>query len=153
MSKFEYPDYTSNGKYNVIGTRPVRHDGLDKVTGRAIYGGDVRLPDLLHGKVLRSPHAHARIVSIDTSRALELKGVRAVATADDLVEAVDKMAGLGETIVNIREVAQNSLASGKVLYRGHAVAAVAAVNPHIAEEAVELATHRGEQQPSKKCPT
>jgi len=138
MSKFEYPDYTSNGKYNVIGTRPVRHDGLDKVTGRAIYGGDVRLPDLLHGKVLRSPHAHARIVSIDTSRALELKGVRAVATADDLVEAVDKMAGLGETIVNIREVAQNSLASGKVLYRGHAVAAVAAVNPHIAEEALGL---------------
>ncbi len=146
--KFEYPDYTSNGKYNVIGTRPVRHDGLDKVTGRAIYGGDVRLPDLLHGKVLRSPHAHARIISIDASGALKLKGVRAVATADDLVEAVDKMAGLGETIVNLREVAQNSLASEKVLYRGHAVAAVAAINPHIAEEALSLIEVKYEPLPS-----
>ena len=147
-SKHEYPEYTGNGKYKVIGTRPVRHDGLDKVTGRAIYGGDVRLPDLLYGKVLRSPHAHARIISIDTSAALKLEGVRAVATADDLVEAVDKLAGLGETIVNIREVAQNSLASGKVLYRGHAIAAVAAINPHIAEQAVGLIEVEYEPLPS-----
>jgi xanthine dehydrogenase molybdenum-binding subunit len=136
--KLTYPDFTSDGKYKVIGTRPVRHDGIDKVTGRAIYGGDVRLPDLLHGKVLRSPHAHARIISIDTSKALELPGVRAVATSDDLVEIVDSMSTLGETHVNIREVAQNSLASDKVLYKGHAVAAVAATSPHIAEEALDL---------------
>ena len=134
----DYPEFTGNGKYKVIGTRPVRHDGVDKVTGRAIYGADVRLPDLLYGKVLRSPHSHARILSIDTSKALGLAGVRAVATADDLVETVDKLSSIGETQVNIREVAQNSLASGKVLYKGHAVAAVAATSPHIAEEALDL---------------
>ena len=133
-----YPEYTSDGKYKVIGTRPIRHDGEDKVTGRAVYGADVRPADVLHGKMLRSPHAHARIRSIDTSRAMQLEGVRAVATADDLVATVDKMSNIGETLVNIREIAQNSLASGKVLYKGHAVAAVAAVSPHIAEEALEL---------------
>ena len=137
-TKPHYPDYTSDGKYKVIGTRPVRHDGHDKVTGRAVYGADVRLPDTLYGKVLRSPHAHARILSIDTSRALEVEGVRAVATADDLVETVDKLSDIGETLVNIREIAQNSLASDKVLYKGHAVAAVAATSPHIAEEALAL---------------
>ncbi len=132
-----YPEYTSGGKYRVIGTRPIRHDGEDKVTGRAVYGADVRPADVLHGKMLRSPHAHARIRSIDTSRALQVEGVRAVATADDLVETVDKLADIGETLVNIREIASNSLASGKVLYKGHAVAAVAATSPHIAEEALE----------------
>ena len=136
--KTSYPDFTSDGKYKVIGTRPVRHDGLDKVTGRAVYGADVVLPDLLYGKVKRSPHAHAKIISIDTSKAMGLDGVRAVATADDLVETVDKLSALGESIVNIREVAANSLASGKVLYQGHAVAAVAATSPHIAEEALDL---------------
>ena len=137
-SSKDYPDYTSDGKYRVIGTRPVRHDGVDKVTGRAIYGGDVRLPDLLYGKVLRSPHPHANIRSIDTSKALALPGVHAVATAADLVETVDKVSDIGETHVNIRELARNSLASDKVLYKGHAVAAVAAVSPHIAEEALDL---------------
>ena len=56
-----YPDYTSDGKFRVIGTRPIRHDGEDKVTGRAVYGADVRPADVLYGKMLRSPHAHARI--------------------------------------------------------------------------------------------
>ena len=143
-----YPDFTSDGKYKVIGTRPVRHDGHDKVTGRAVYGADVRLPDTLFGKVLRSPHAHARIVSIDTSKALELEGVRAVATADDLVETVDKLSDIGETLVNIREIAQNSLASDKVLYKGHSVAAVAAVSPHIAEEALDLIEVKYETLPA-----
>ena len=137
-SSKDYPDYTSDGKYRVIGTRPIRHDGVDKVTGRAIYGGDVLLPDLLYGKVLRSPHAHARIRSIDTSKALTLPGVRAVATSEDLAETVDKMSDIGETHVNIRELARNSLAVDKVLYKGHAVAAVAATSPHIAEEALDL---------------
>ena len=138
FSSKNYPDYTSDGKYRVIGTRPIRHDGVDKVTGAAVYGGDVRLPGMLFGKVLRSPHAHARIKSIDTSKAAALEGVRAVATADDLVEKVDQLANLGETMVNVREVAQNSLASGKVLYKGHALAAVAATSAHIAEEALDL---------------
>ena len=147
-SRFTYPDFTSNGKYKVIGTRPIRHDGLDKVTGQAIYGADVRLPNLLYGKLKRSPHAHAKILSIDTSKALQLDGVRAVATADDLVEAVDKLSDIGETIVNIREVARNSLASGKVLYKGHAVAAVAATSPHIADEALELIEVKYEPLPA-----
>ena len=141
MSTFtakDYPEYTADGKYRVIGTRPIRHDGVDKVTGAAMYGGDVRLPGLLYGKVLRSPHPHARILSIDTSRALAVDGVRAVATADDLVETVDKLSNIGETTVNVREIAKNSLASDKVLYVGHAVAAVCATDPHIAEEALDL---------------
>ncbi|MBT3345246.1 MAG: xanthine dehydrogenase family protein molybdopterin-binding subunit [Gemmatimonadetes bacterium] len=129
---------TDNGRYNVIGTRPIRHDGEDKVTGRAVYGADVRPADLLHGKILRSPHAHARIKRIDTSKAELFEGVRAVATADDLVATVDKMSTIGETTVNIREIASNSLASDKVLYKGHAIAAIAATSPHIAEEALEL---------------
>lgn len=133
-------DFSGNGKgkYNVIGSRPIRHDGWDKVTGRAIYGADVRIPDLLYGKVKRSPYAHARILSIDTSKAMKLPGVRAVATADDLVETVSKLANIGETVVDIREIASNSLASDKVLYKGHAVAAVAAISPHIAEDALDL---------------
>ena len=67
----------------VVGTRPIRQDGIDKVTGRARYGADINMAGLLHGKVLRSPHAHARIRSIDTSRAEALPGVRAVATSAD----------------------------------------------------------------------
>ena len=138
FSSKDYPNYTSDGKYKVIGTRPIRHDGVDKVTGAAVYGADVSLPGLLYGKVLRSPHPHAEIISIDTSKALALDGVRAVATADDLVETVDKLSHIGETMVNVREIAKNSLASDKVLYTGHAVAAVCAVSPHVAEEALDL---------------
>ena len=70
--------------YKVIGTRPIRPDGADKVTGRAVYGADVQLPGLLHGKVLRSPHAHARITSLDTSAAEKYPGVKAIATNADL---------------------------------------------------------------------
>ena len=71
-------------KFKVVGTRPVRHDGIEKVTGQALYGADIDLNGLIHGKVLRSPHAHARVVSIDTSRAESLPGVLAVITGDDL---------------------------------------------------------------------
>src|SRR5919108_3418219 len=73
-------------KFKVIGTRPIRHDGVDKVTGRAKYGADISLPGMLHAKVLRSPHAHARIKSIDASAALALPGVKAVITGQDLPE-------------------------------------------------------------------
>ena len=132
-----YPEFTSGGKYKVIGTRPIRHDGEDKVTGRAVYGADVRPADVLYGRLLRSPHAHALIKRIDTSKAMQLEGVRAVTTADDLVETVSKLSDIGEG-VDIRKIAANSLASGKVLYKGHAVAGVAAVSPSIAEEALEL---------------
>lgn len=124
--------------FRVIGTRPIRHDGVDKVTGRAVYGNDVQLPGLFHGKVLRSPHAHARIRSIDTSAAAALSGVVAVVTSTDMAPHANKMAELGEGAVNLAYLCQNVLAREKVLYRGHAVAAVAAVNPHVAEEALKL---------------
>lgn len=125
-------------EYKVIGTRPIRHDGVDKVTGRAIYGADFQITGLLHGRVLRSPHAHARIVSIDTSRAEAHPGVKGVITAQDLPAAEDKMADLGEGAVNLKYLCDNILASDKALYKGHAIAAVAATDPHIAEEACEL---------------
>jgi xanthine dehydrogenase molybdenum-binding subunit len=125
--------------FDVVGTRPVRHDGLDKVTGRARYAADVALTGLLHGKILRSPHAHACIRSIDTSRAVALAGVKAVITARDL-PLIDANVPIdfGETRENVGVLARIALADGKVLYRGHAVAAVAAINVHVAEEALEL---------------
>ena len=124
--------------YRVIGTRPVRPDGVDKVTGRAVYAADVQMTGLLHGFVLRSPHAHAYIRSIDTSKAEALPGVRAVVTAADLPEAEDKIEDLGEGAINLKYLSDNVLADEKALYHGHAVAAVAAVNPHIAQEAAAL---------------
>jgi len=74
----------SEVEYDVVGKRPVRPDGVDKVTGRAQYGDDTNLTGTLRAKVLRSPHAHARIKVIDTSKAEALPGVRAVITAKDL---------------------------------------------------------------------
>ena len=127
-----------NKDYKVIGTRPIRHDGVDKVTGRAIYGADFQITGLLHGRVLRSPHAHARILSIDTSRAEALPGVKGIVTADDLPPAEDKIADLGEGAVSLKYLCDNILASDKALYKGHAIAAVAATSPHIAEEACQL---------------
>jgi xanthine dehydrogenase molybdenum-binding subunit len=124
--------------YKVIGTRPVRPDGVDKVTGRAQYGADIRLTGMLYGKVLRSPHAHARIKRINVERAAALPGVRAVATAADLPLAADRIQDLGEGAANLRDLSNNVLAGEKVLYRGHAVAAVAATSPHIAQEALNL---------------
>ena len=126
-------------QYKVIGRRPVRHDGVDKVTGRAVYGADVQLPGMLYGKVLRSPHAHARIKSIRTDRALALEGVKAVVTAADLPDSAGRSANLGELgEVPLQHISHNVLASGKVLYQGHAIAAVAATSSHLAEEALDL---------------
>ena len=128
----------SHTSYNVVGTRPIRHDGVDKVTGRAIYGADIRLAGMLHGKVLRSPHSHARIKSIDTSKALALPGVKAAVTAADLSEAESRTIDLGEGSGNVRWLQDNILARHKALYKGHAVAAVAATSAHIAEQALKL---------------
>ena len=128
----------SERKYKVIGTRPIRHDGLDKVTGRAKYGADIELPGLLHARTLRSPYAHARIRSIDTSKAEALPGVRAVATSKDFPIIQDRVIDFAESAGNTRMTAENILAHNKVLYKGHAVAAVAATSPHIAEEALGL---------------
>ncbi|WP_339735791.1 xanthine dehydrogenase family protein molybdopterin-binding subunit [uncultured Gimesia sp.] len=125
-------------KYKVIGTRPIRHDGADKVTGRALYGADIKVKGMIVGAILRSPHAHANIKSIDTSKAEAFPGVRAVATSADLPEPGDKIAELGEGAVVLNHLSSNNLARTKVLYKGHAVAAVAADNLHIAQEAASL---------------
>lgn len=125
-------------RFKVIGTRPIRHDGVDKVTGRAVYGADLQLPGMIHGRILRSPIAHGRIKKIDTSKARELAGVEAVATGDDLPDPGSRVVELGEGAINLGHLSQNCLARGKVLYKGQAVAAVAAINPHVAEEALKL---------------
>jgi len=127
-----------SSQFQVVGTRPVRHDGADKVTGRALYGADIQLAGLIHGFVLRSPHAHARIKRIDTSKAEAFPGVKAVITAADFPVTPDRIVDLGEGDTPLSYVRGNMLASGKVLYKGHAVAAVAATNVHIAEEAASL---------------
>jgi xanthine dehydrogenase molybdenum-binding subunit len=129
---------TQTPKYKVIGTRPIRHDGTDKVTGAARYGADTQLPGLLYGKILRSPHAHARILSIDTSKAEALPGVTAVVTSKDLAPAEDKVQEMGEDVTNLMYLSANILAQDKVLYHGHAIAAVSANSVHIAEEALKL---------------
>ena len=125
---------TATKEYKVVGTRPIRHDGADKVTGRAVYGADMNLPGMIYGKVLRSPHAHARILSIDTSRVEAHPDARAVATSADFApsDSVGPIAVLGQMPKD------NILARDKVLYKGHAVAAVAAVSPHAAEEILSL---------------
>jgi len=129
----------SNQEFSVVGTRPIRHDGTDKVTGRAQYGADIKLAGQLYGKVLRSPHAHARIKSIDTSRAEALPGVHAVVTSADLPQPSGKTVDLGEgAMTNPKFLSNNCLAAEKALYKGHAVAAVAADNLQLAEEALAL---------------
>ena len=123
----------SNTSYKVVGTRPIRHDGADKVTGRAKYGVDVQMTGLLYGQVLRSPHAHARIKSIDTGKALAYPGVKAVLTGKDM-----PLAQKTEPDRNKRFASDNLMAQAKALYKGHAVAAVAASSQHVADIAAGL---------------
>ena len=122
----------------VVGSRPLRPDGVDKVTGRARYGADVNLSGQLIGKVLRSPHAHARILAIDTSLAEALPGVKAVVTRDDFPDMPEEYAAAGELTINYRDVTRNMMAREKVLYDGHPVAAVAAISESIARQALAL---------------
>lgn len=116
-------------EFKLVGTRPDRPDGLDKVTGRARYGADMSAPGMLWGAVVRSPHAHARIVKIDATKAMALDGVKAVVTRSDFPEGLD-----GEDW-NLQE---NCMAGERALYDGHAVAAVAANSRFLAEEAARL---------------
>jgi len=125
-------------KYKWVGTRQNRPDGADKVTGRARFGADFNMPGQLVGKVLRSPHAHAVIKSIDTSAAEALPGVKAVVTAKDFPEQPNQTVSAGEMMVNLRDVTRNVMAREKALYDGHAVAAVAATTETIAKEALAL---------------
>ena len=121
-----------------VGTRTVRPDGVDKVTGRARFGADFNLPGQLVGRVLRSPHAHARILSIDTSRAERLPGVKAVVTRDDFPDQSSEFIPAGEMMMNYRDVVRNVMAREKALYEGHAVAAVAATSTAVARQALKL---------------
>ena len=121
-----------NPGYKWVGTRPIRPDGLDKVTGKAQFGADLTLPGMLFGKVVRSPHAHARILSIDTSAAESMLGVKAVITGSDFPD----LAANGAHPSDI-DVANNAIARDKVLYEGHVVAAVAATTRELAEAAAK----------------
>ena len=114
--------------FKVVGTRPIRPDGIEKVTGRARFGADMNAPGMLIGRILRSPHAHARIRSIDTSKAEALPGVKAVVTRADFPEPREDLA----------DILDNCMAGAKALYDGHAVAAVAAVSAHVARKALKL---------------
>ena len=118
-------------KFKLIGTRPPRPDGVDKVTGRARYGADAFAPGQLVGLVLRSPHAHAQIKKIDTSKAEKLKGVKAVITCDDMPDLTNGDRGM-------LDVLENCMARGRALYDGHAVAAVAAIDAPTARKALKL---------------
>jgi CO/xanthine dehydrogenase Mo-binding subunit len=137
----------SDGGYTYIGTRPIRHDGLDKVTGRANYGADFTLPGILYGHVVRSPHAHARIVAIDTSAAEAMPGVKAVLTGRDIPKTDAKIM-MGEGGFDLGDMGDNLLAHDKALYEGHAVAAVAATSPEIARSAAERVAVTYERLPS-----
>src|SRR5437899_151766 len=130
---------TTNGHSQAyIGTRTIRPDGVDKVTGRARFGADFNLPSQLIGRVLRSPHAHARIVSIDVSKAAALPGVKAIITRDDFADQPSEFVPAGEMMMNYKDVVRNVMAREKALYEGHAVAAVAATSTAIARRALKL---------------
>jgi len=126
----EKSGFNRDRKLKIVGTSPVKHDGIDKVTGRAKFGADLFLPGMLVGKILRSPHPHAIIRSIDTSAAERLPGVKAVVTRDDFPEIKAGTPG--------GDMTRNAMAREKALYDGHPVAAVAATSESIAKEAIKL---------------
>src|ERR1700752_154381 len=114
----EKSGFNRDKKYRIVGTSPVKHDGIDKVTGRAKFGADLFLPGMLVGKILRSPHPHANIRSIDTAAVEALPGAKAVVTRADFPELPKGSAG--------GDISRNAMAREKALYDGHPVAAVAA---------------------------
>ncbi len=131
-------DRSAAAAFKVVGTRPVRPDGADKVTGKAAYGADLMLPGMLTGKIKRSPHAHARIISIDAKKARALPGVKAVITAADFPDLASEELDGGESASNVRDLSLNCMARSTVFYEGHAVAAVAAVSASLADAALAL---------------
>ncbi len=117
----------ANTENSIIGQRPIRPDSIEKVTGQAQFGADFTLPRMLYGSVLRSDCAHARIISIDTSEAEKIEGVKAVVTGQDFAHL--DYGGVGD-------LARDNLAIEKILYHGHALAAVAAISRTISDEAL-----------------
>src|SRR6516162_11647041 len=125
----QHSGFNRDKKLKIVGSSPVKHDGIDKVTGRAKFGADLFLPGMLVGKILRSPHPHANIRSIDTAAAEALPGVKAVVTGRETpVKYGILPVGHDETI----------FAVDKVRYIGDNVAGVAATSEAIAEEALRL---------------
>jgi CO/xanthine dehydrogenase Mo-binding subunit len=131
----------TNNKW--IGQRTIRPDGMDKVTGRAQFAADTTMPGMIWGKVLRSPHPHARIKSIDTSKAENLPGVKAVVTAKDIVDFTIEKGAVMLGIQDMRWMCRNVMAREKVLFPGHPVAAVAATSEAIAAGPVGIAAIYG----------
>ena len=127
-------------KYDVIGTSLAKVDAPERVTGKAAYGADLDLPGMLWAKLVRSPHAHARIKKIDTSKAKALTGVKAVITASDLPHLPKGATAplVGEVSIDMSAIKEIVMASDKARYHGQVVAAVAATDPFIAEEAAGL---------------
>jgi 4-hydroxybenzoyl-CoA reductase alpha subunit len=120
--------HAPDGEFHVIGRRNRKLEGLAKVTGRAVYADDITLPRMLHAKLLRSPHAHARIRSIDAAAALAAPGVHAVITGKDLPEYFGIIPWTQD---------EQALCEEKARYVGDAVLALAADSERIAEEALE----------------
>ena len=125
-------------RWKWVGTRPIRPDGVPKVTGRAMYAADFATAGTLYGKILRSPHAHARIRSTDTSKAEALPGVKAIVTSKDFPDHKFEYQGPERVQQNFWHITRNVMAREKALYEGHAVAAVAAISKSVAEEACAL---------------
>src|SRR5438034_24187 len=136
MKEYAVNDIVTGFKW--VGTRPIRPDGVPKVTGRAMYAADYTMAGAIIGKILRSPHAHARIRSINTSKAEKLPGVKAVITAKDFPEQKFEYIGPERVAVNFWNVTRNIMAREKTLYEGHAIAAVAAIDAATADEALSL---------------
>src|ERR1700751_565887 len=130
--------YQEKESLRIVGTRPIRPDGVDKVTGRANFGADMTMPGMLSGKIKRSPHAHARIVSINTDKAVALRGVKPGPPGADFPDIPPDKRTIGAMPHNLWDLSRNCMAKGKALYEGHAVAAVAAISPAIAEQALDL---------------
>src|SRR5215831_9705842 len=126
----------TNNKW--IGQRTIRPDGMDKVTGRAQFAADTTMPGMIWGKVLRSPHPHAKIRGIDTSKAEKLPGVRAIVTSKDIVDFPIEKGPLMLGIQDMRWMCRNVMARERALFHGHPVAAVAADSQAIAAEACAL---------------
>src|SRR5215472_13448474 len=121
-----------------IGQRTIRPDGVDKVTGRAAFAADTTMPGMIWGKILRSPHPHARIKSINTAKAEALPGVKAVVTSRDIVDFPIEKGAVMLGIQDMRWMCRNVMARDKALFPGHPVAAVAATTEAIAAEACKL---------------
>lgn len=128
----------SKTAFKVVGTRPIRPDGVDKVTGKAIFGTDYKAANMLYGAIVRSPHPHARIRSIDTRKAEAVVGVKAILTGKDFPQLEDVEMRIGESAGSTVDLTHNVMAQGFALYDGHALAAVAATSEAAAEQAAAL---------------